>query len=77
MALRSADFPLSEEIIKSSVQALRRKKYEHLSRQLQEEIKAEEKENSNSGRIDELLVRKESIRRKIEEESAISSRRLP
>jgi len=80
MALRSADFPLSEEIIRSSVQALRRKKYEHLSRRLQEEIKAEEKENSNSERIDELLVRKEAIRRKIEkeeEEAVISSRRLP
>ena len=80
MALRSADFPLSEQIIKSSVQALRRKKYEHLSRQLQEEIKAEEKENSNSDKIDELLVKKETIRRKIEkeeEEAVISSRRLP
>jgi DNA primase len=77
MALRTADFPLSEEIIKSSVQALRRKQHEHLSRQLQEEIKAEAKENSNSDRIDELLVKKETIRRKIEEESVISSRKLP
>jgi len=80
MALRSADFPLSEELIRSSVQALKRKQYEHLSRQLQEEIKAEEKENSNSDRIDELLVKKENLRRKIEEEAeeaVISSRRLP
>jgi len=80
MALRSADFPLSEEIISSSIQALRRKRHEHLSRQLQEEIKAEEKENSNSARIDELLVKKETIRRKIEkeeEEAFTSSRRLP
>ncbi len=78
MALRSADFPLSEEMIRSSVQALRKKQYERLSRQLQEEIKAEEKENSNSDRIDELLVKKENIRRKKEEEEAvISSKRLP
>ncbi|MCH7802752.1 MAG: DNA primase [Acidobacteria bacterium] len=80
MALRSTDFPLSEEIIRSSVQALRRKRHERLSRQLQEEIKAEEKENSNSHRIDELLVKKETLRRKIEkeqEEALTSSRRLP
>jgi len=83
MALRAADFPLSEEIIRSSVQKLRRMKDEHRSRQLQEEIKAEEKENSNSDRIDELLVKKENLRRKIEkeekeeEEAVISSRRLP
>ena len=83
MALRAADFPLSEEIIRSSVQKLRRMKDEHHSRQLQEEIKAEEKENSNSDKIDELLVKKENLRRKIEkeekeeEEAVISSRKLP
>lgn len=77
IALRSAEFPLSEEIIRNSIQALRRKRYEHLSRQLQEEIKAEEKENSSSGRIDELLVKKENIRRKIEEEDALTSSRRP
>ena len=83
MALRAADFPLSEEIIRSSVQKLRRMKDEHRSRQLQEEIKAEEKENSNSDKIDELLVKKENLRRKIEkeekeeEEAVISSRKLP
>ncbi len=80
MALRSADFPLSEEVIRSSVQALRRMKHEHRIRQLQEEIKAEEKENSNSDKIDELLVKKETLRRKIEEEeeeALTSSRKLP
>ncbi len=80
MALRAADFPLSEEIIRSSVQKLRRMKDEHHSRQLQDEIKAEEKENSNSDKIDELLVKKENLRRKIEkeeEEAVISSRKLP
>jgi len=80
MALRSADFPLSEEVIRSSVQALRRMKHEHRIRQLQEEIKAEEKENSNSDKIDELLVKKETLRRKVEEEeeeALTSSRKLP
>jgi len=80
MALRAGDFPLSEELIRSSVQTLRRKRSEHRIRQLQEEIKAEEKENSNSDRIEALLVKKETLRRKIEEEeeeALISSRRLP
>ncbi len=78
LALRSAGFPLTEEIIKSSVQALRKKHYERLSRQLQEEIKAEEKEDSSSHRIDELLIQKEKLRHTMqEEETAISSKRLP
>ena len=80
MALRAEDFRLSEELIRSSVQTLRRKRNEHRIRQLQEEIKAEEKENSNSDRIEALLVKKETLRRKIEEEeeeALISSRRLP
>ncbi|MCH8016597.1 MAG: DNA primase [Acidobacteria bacterium] len=80
MALRSADFPLSEEDIRSSVQELRRMKDERLIRQLQEEIKAEEKEHSDSDKIAELLVQKETLRRKMDkeqEEALISSRRLP
>ncbi|MFB3142616.1 MAG: DNA primase [Acidobacteriota bacterium] len=80
MALRSADFPLSEKDIRSSVQELRRMKDERLIRQLQAEIKAEEKENSDSDKIAELLVQKETLRRKMDkeqEEALISSRRLP
>ena len=78
LAVRSPDIPLSEEIIRSSIQALRKKQYERLNRQLQEEIKAEEKENASSVKIDELLVKKEKIRKTMqEEESVISSRRLP
>jgi len=80
MALRSADFPLSEKDIRSSVQELRRMKDERLIRQLQEEIKAEEKEHSDSDKIAELLVQKETLRRKMDkeqEEALISSRRLP
>ena len=80
MALRAADFPLSEEDIRSSVQELRRMKDERLIRQLQAEIKAEEKENSDSDKIAELLVQKETLRRKMDkeqEEALTSSRRLP
>jgi DNA primase len=80
MALRSADFPLSEKDIRSSVQELRRMKDERLIRQLQEEIKAEEKENSDSDKIAELLDQKQNLRRKMDkeqEEALTSSRRLP
>ena len=80
MALRSADFSLSEEKIRNSVQRLRRMKDEHRIRQLQEEIEAEEKENSNSDKIAELVDQKVNLRRKIEEEeeeALTSSRRHP
>lgn len=80
MALRAADFPLSEEDIRSSVQELRRMKDERLIRQLQEEIKAEEKEHSDSDKIKELLDQKQNLRRKMvkeQEEALTSSRRLP
>ena len=80
MALRSADFPLSEKDIRSSVQELRRMKDERLIRQLQEEIKAEEKEHSDSDKIKELLDQKQNLRRKMvkeQEEALTSSRRLP
>ena len=80
MALRSADFPLSEKDIRSSVQELRRMKDERLIHQLQEEIKAEEKENSDSDKIAELLDQKQNLRRKMDkeqEEALTSSRRLP
>jgi DNA primase len=78
MALRSAEFPLSEELITSSVHTLRQMQRKRLIRQLQQEIKAAAKEDSSSDKIDALLVKKETLRRKIEEEEAVtSSRRLP
>ncbi len=80
MALLSADFPLSEKDIRSSVQELRRMKDERLIRQLQEEIKAVEKENSDSDKIAELLDQKQNLRRKMDkeqEEALTSSRKLP
>jgi hypothetical protein len=65
LALRSGELLLSDEAIKNSVQALQKKQYERLSLQLQEEIKKEETENSRSSAIDQLLVRKEQIRKKM------------
>ncbi len=65
LALSSPNPPLSEELIRSSVLALRKKQYQRLSHQIQEKIKVAEKEDSQSERIDELLVEKEEIRRKI------------
>ncbi len=65
LALSSPNPPLSEELIRSSVLALRKKQYQRLSHQIQEKIKVAEKEDSQSGRIDELLVEMEEIRRKI------------
>jgi len=55
-------------------------KDERLIRQLQAEIKAEEKENSDSDKIAELLDQKLNLRRKMDkeqEEALTSSRRLP
>ena len=65
-ALRSLKPPLSEEIIRSSVSALRRKQYERISRQIQEEIKREENQGDETAKMGELLRKKEDIRRKIE-----------
>ena len=61
LALDSTGIPLSQEVIESSVQALRKKQFERLSRQIQADIKKAEKEDSPSDRIDELLLKKEQI----------------
>ena len=66
LALRSSRFLLSEEMIGKSIRALRRKQYERLSRQIQEEINQESKRHSMSSKIDELLLQKETIRKKME-----------
>lgn len=65
LALDSTELPLSEEVIKSSIQALRKKQFERLSRQIQADIQKAEKEDTPSDRIDELLLKKEQIRKKI------------
>ena len=66
VALRSIELPLSEEMIKSSIRALRKKQYERISHEFQEEISREEKQDLHSTRIEELLVKKEEIRKKID-----------
>lgn len=66
LALKSFQFSLSEEMILSSVEALRRKQYERISRQIQEEIKNEETQGREPVKMGELLRKKEEVRRKIE-----------
>ena len=65
LALNSTELPLSGEVIESSIQALRKKQFERLSRQIQADIQKAEKEETPSDRIDELLLKKEHIRKKI------------
>ncbi len=65
-ALQPPRFPLSKDIIKESLLALQKKYYEWVSRQIQEEIGLQEREGGPSSQLDELLVRKEKIRKRIE-----------
>jgi DNA primase len=67
LALRSGELHLSDEAIQNSVQALQKKQYQRLSLQIQEEIKKEETQDSASSAMDQLLVKKEQIRRKMKE----------
>ncbi len=66
VALRSSEIPLTEEISRNSIQALRKKYHQRLSRQIQEQISKEEHLDAESGRIKELLARKEHLRKKME-----------
>ena len=65
LALRESGFPLSEELIKNSALALRKKQYERLSLQIQNKIQSSKGNDSDSARTDELLVEKEKIHKKI------------
>lgn len=65
-ALRSSEVPLSDESIRGSIQALRRKQYERICRQIQEEIRVEEKRGPEAKRMDELLLKKKELRWKME-----------
>ena len=67
LVLRSGELLLSDEAIENSVQALQRKQYQRLSLQIQEEIKKEETKDSESSAMDELLIKKEQIRKKMRE----------
>jgi DNA primase len=65
LALRSGELFLSDEAIRNSVLALQKKQSERLSLQIQAEIKQEETKDSGSSAIDQLLVKKEQIRKKM------------
>lgn len=66
VAIHAEEVHLTEETVLESIRALRRKQYELLSQKIQQEIASEEATDSKSSRIDELLLKKEEIRRKIE-----------
>lgn len=65
-SLALADETLSDEIVLECIRALRRKHFENLSRQVQLQILEEEKNATSTEILQELLVRKERIRKKIE-----------
>jgi len=69
MALRSQGHPISNELILGSIQALRKKQLERMSRQVQHEIAEAERENSHS-EIERLLTEKERLRRELRKEEA-------
>ena len=64
--LALSDGTLSDEIVLECIRALRRKHFENLSRQVQQQILEEEKNATSTEILQELLVRKERIRKKIE-----------
>ena len=64
--LALADDTLSDEIVHECIQALRRKHFENLSRQVQHQILEEVKNATSTEVLDELLVKKERIHKKIE-----------
>lgn len=63
LTLRALDKPVSKELIIHSIRALKDLQLERLSRQIQEEIVREEKNDSDTPRLLELLRRKERLRR--------------
>ncbi len=66
LAFGSSYEPLSQEIVSSSIQALKRKHFEYLSREIQERIRDEEQSGADSATLEELLLRKEEIRKKLQ-----------
>lgn len=63
LTLQALDKPVSKELIIRSIRALKDLQMERLSRQIQEEIVREEKNDSDAPRLLELLRRKERLRR--------------
>jgi DNA primase len=66
IGIQADEVNVDEGDVAASFGALRKKQYELLSRRIQAEIAKEEAVDSKSSRIDELLARKEEIRKKIE-----------
>lgn len=64
--LALAEDTLSDEIVFECIRALRRKHFENLSRQVQQQILEEEKNASSTENLQELLAMKAQIRKKIE-----------
>ncbi|MDE2927431.1 MAG: DNA primase [Acidobacteriota bacterium] len=64
--LALADETLSDEVVLECIRALRRKHFENLSRQVQQQILEEEKNASSTENLQELLAMKAQIRKKIE-----------
>lgn len=65
-ALQSPATPLTREMIQVSIQALQEKQLKRLSLEIQREIQQLEQSQGTSSRLDELLRRKEKIRKQIE-----------
>lgn len=66
IALNPSGCPLSPDILKASIQALHEIQVGRLSRQIQEEIQKVEASGMDSGCLDELLRKKEKIRKQME-----------
>jgi DNA primase len=66
VVLGPSQLPLSPEIVVSSIRALRKKQFERICRQIQDQIRIEEKQGAAKGIIAELVTRKEALRKKIE-----------
>ena len=64
--LALADVALSDEIVLECIRALKRKHFENLSRRVQQQILEAEMNATSTEILQELLVRKERIRKKIE-----------
>ena len=65
-SLALADDALSDEVVLECIRALRRKHFENLSRQVQRQILEEERNAASTESMQELLVMKAQIRKKIE-----------
>jgi DNA primase len=66
VALGPSQCPLSSEVVVNCIRALRRKQFERICREIQDQIRTEEKQGAAREKIAELVTRKEELRKKIE-----------